>query len=35
MLIYAWEHSSATQQFDHPLVSFATPDKYSGTHAIL
>jgi hypothetical protein len=34
MLIYAWEHS-ATQQFDHPLVSFATPDKYSGTHAIL
>jgi hypothetical protein len=34
MPMHAWE-KSATQQFDHVLVSFATPDEHSGTHAIL
>jgi hypothetical protein len=34
MPMHAWE-KSVTQQFDHVLVSFATPDEHSGTHAIL
>jgi len=33
MLMHAWEKPT-TLQLNHPLVSFATPDEHSGTHAI-